>query len=41
MVHVQCELPRDVEADKPIRPLTETVTQVAPGEFVVNMHFYR
>lgn len=41
MVHVKCELPRDVVADKPIRPLTETVTQVAPGEFVVNMHFYR
>lgn len=41
MVHVQCELPRDVIADKPIVPLTETVTKTAPGEFIVNMHFFR
>ncbi|KAL4218943.1 Zona pellucida-like domain [Mactra antiquata] len=40
MVEVQCELPRNVLADKPIEPLTETVTQSAPGEFIVNMLFY-
>ncbi|XP_052220710.1 deleted in malignant brain tumors 1 protein-like isoform X1 [Dreissena polymorpha] len=41
MVQVQCELPRDPIADKPILPLTETVTQVAQGQFIVNMHFFR
>lgn len=41
MVHVQCELPRSATPDKPIRPLTETVTQSAPGEFIVNLHFFR
>ncbi|XP_052788727.1 mucin-2-like [Mya arenaria] len=41
MVEVQCELPRDPGADKPIVPLTETVTQVSQGQFIVNMHFYR
>lgn len=41
MVIVQCELPRDVFADKPIKPLTEIVTQSAPGDFIVNMYFYR
>ena len=41
MVEIRCALPRDVIADKPIVPVTETVTQSAPGEFLVSLQFYR
>jgi len=41
MVQVSCELPRSANPDKPIKPLTEVVTQTAPGQFLVNLHFFR
>lgn len=41
MIEVTCELPRDTNPDKPIVPLTETVTQSAQGQYVVTLHFFR
>ncbi|XP_076093744.1 scavenger receptor cysteine-rich domain-containing protein DMBT1-like isoform X2 [Mytilus galloprovincialis] len=39
-IEVSCEFPRDLDTDKGVTPLTETVTQKAPGTFTITMSFY-
>lgn len=39
-IEVVCEFPRDLEADKGFTPLTETVTQAAPGAFKILISFF-
>ncbi|XP_052092019.1 deleted in malignant brain tumors 1 protein-like isoform X1 [Mytilus californianus] len=39
-IEVSCEFPRDLDTDKGVTPLTETVTQKAPGTFTISMSFY-
>ncbi|KAK6195640.1 hypothetical protein SNE40_001026 [Patella caerulea] len=41
LVSVFCEMPRNVEADRNLEPLTQAVSKKAEGRFVINMTFYQ
>ncbi|KAL5011431.1 hypothetical protein ScPMuIL_009982 [Solemya velum] len=40
-VHISCEFDRNAIVDRDMLPLTETVTQRAPGQFRIQMMFYQ
>ncbi|KAK3088064.1 hypothetical protein FSP39_014197 [Pinctada imbricata] len=40
-VEVSCEFPRTIDTDRGVRPLTETVTQRSPGQYIISMTFFR
>jgi hypothetical protein len=39
-IEVSCEFPRDIDVDKGVTPVTETVTQKAAGSYIITMKFY-
>ncbi|KAK3593700.1 hypothetical protein CHS0354_013595 [Potamilus streckersoni] len=41
MILITCEFPKSITDQKPVQPLTETVTQIAPGQFIVNLNFFQ
>ncbi|KAL3872000.1 hypothetical protein ACJMK2_040119 [Sinanodonta woodiana] len=41
MILVTCEFLKSITDQKPVVPLTETVTQIAPGQFIVTLNFFQ
>lgn len=39
-IEAKCEFPRDLDTNEGYTPLTETVTQKAPGRFTIDMTFF-